>query len=723
MRRALLLLLPLLLTACHGRRGPGLTLLTAPQPGLTEDAGDGSASDPPVPDEEYALASDEGKSDAPALPALFGDLKEIESRGVLRVIIHGAEEDYLPRAGMPATYDRQLAREFAARHHLKLQLVLVDAFDQMIPMLLAGKGDVIAANFTVTAARSEKVDFTRPVAVVKEVVVGQKGAQLLPDTPADLEGREVHVRPSSPFAETLAGLKAKVKVVPAPETLDQEELTYAVSRGERPLTVVDSNTLQAVQAYNDQLQPLFAVAEGRQKAWALRKNSPDLRAALDAFVVEKALTVHTEERFVGDLEGIKKRGVLRVITRNNPVTYYLYQGEQLGFDYQMARLLADKLGVRLEMVVPPSRDLLVPWLKEGRGDLIAASYTVTKERAEQVAFSVPYLQVDEMLVQRRAGPRLRSLEDLAGKRIHVRRSSSYYETLQALKPVVGDFEIVEEPEDVETEELIDRVGRGEIPFTVADSHILAVERIYRRDVEGAFPLSVSKSIAFAMRQENPKLRAFADAFVHKTYRGLEYNVARKRYFETRQQVTRAAQLVAAGEGGKISPYDDYFRKYASRYELDWRLMAAQSFQESRFDPRAQSWVGALGLFQVMPQTGRELGFPSLGEPESGVHAGIKYMSRLIAQFDPQLPFRQRVRFALASYNAGVGHVQDARRLASEKGLDPDRWFENVERAMLLLEKPQYYQRARHGYCRGSEPVKYVSQIQNRYDNYVKLFPQ
>ena len=744
MRRARLPLLLLLLTgltgltACPGRQGSGLLLPTLRGPALPGEAEQQAPSEPSPVAEEYALAADEGKGDVPALPVLFGDLKEIESRGVLRVIIHGAEEDYLPRAGMPAAYDRQLAREFAARHHLKLQLVLVDAFDQMIPMLQAGKGDVIAANFTVTAARSEKVDFTRPVAVVKEVVVGQKGAQSLPDSPAELEGREVHVRPSSPFAETLA--KLKVRLVAAPETLDQEELTYAVSRGERPLTVVDSNTLQAVQAYNDQLQPLFPVAEGRQKAWALRKNSPGLRAALDAFVVEKALTVHTEERFTGDLEGIKKRGVLRVITRNNPVTYYLYQGEQLGFDYQMARMLADALKVRLEMVVPPSRDLLVPWLKEGRGDVIAASYTVTRERAEQVAFSVPYLQVDEMLVQRRAGPRLRGVEDLAGKRVHVRRSSSYYETLQALKPLVGDFEIVEEPEDVETEELIDRVGRGEIPFTVADSHILAVELIYRRDVEGAFPLvpgarakaarsairvgeDGSKAIAFAVRPENARLRAFADAFVRKTYRGLEYNVARKRYFETKQQVSRAAQLVVAGEGGKISPYDDYFRKYASRYELDWRLMAAQSFQESRFDPRAQSWVGALGLFQVMPQTGRELGFPSMGEPELGVHAGIKYMSRLIAQFDPQLPFRQRVRFALASYNAGVGHVQDARRLASEKGLDPDRWFENVERAMLLLEKPQYYQRARHGYCRGSEPVKYVSQIQNRYDNYVKLFPQ
>lgn len=742
MRRALLLLLPLGLTACPGRNGSGLALPPlGPDrrlPFQEVDAPEPSLSDPSPVAEEYALAADEGKGDVPALPAWFGDLQEVQSRGVLRVIIHGGEEDYLPRAGMPAAYDRQLAREFAARHHLKLQLVLVDAFDQMIPMLEAGKGDVIAANFTVTPSRSEKVDFTRPVAVVKEVVVGQKGAPSLPDSPAELEGREVHVRPSSPFAETLAKLKG-VKLVPAPETADQEELTYEVSRGERPLTVVDSNTLQAVQAYNDQLQPLFPLAEGRQKAWALRKNSPRLRAALDAFLVEKALTVHTEERFVGDLEGIKKRGVLRVITRNNPVTYFLYQGEQLGFDYQLARMLADALKVRLEMVVPPSRDLLVPWLNEGRGDLIAASYTVTKERAEQVAFSIPYLQVDELLVQRRAGPKLRGVEDLAGKRIHVRRSSAYYETLVALKPLVGDFEIVEEPEDVETEELIDRVGRGEIPFTVADSHILAVELIYRRDVEGAFPLlpgaqarpvrtikvgeEGSKAIAFALRPENVKLRAFADAFIRRTYRGLEYNVARKRYFETKQQVSRAAQLVMAGEGGKISPYDDSFRKYASRYALDWRLMAAQAFQESRFDPRAQSWVGAQGLLQVLPQTGRELGFPSLTEPEPGVHAGIKYMSRLIGQFDDQLPFRQRVRFALAAYNAGVGHVQDARRLATEKGLDPDRWFENVERAMLLLEKPQYYQRARHGYCRGSEPVKYVSQIQNRYDNYVKLFPQ
>lgn len=719
----------LLALACLDRRGSGAVIPTR-GPGA-EDAMSGADQGEPLPEEEappageeYALASDDGKADEPAAPA-FDDLPGIEQRGVLRVLVQGSGEEYLPRAGMPATYDRQLAREFATRRGVKLRFVLVDAFDQLIPALLAGKGDVIAANFTITEARAQKVDFTRPVAVVKEMVVGQKGVPDLPEKVEELKGRALHVRPSSPFAESLAKLKTRVpdlNVVAAPETLDQEELAYQVSQGERPLTVIDSHTLQAVLAYNDRLQPLFPIAEGRQKAWAVRKNSPQLNAALDAFLVEKALTVHTEERFTGDLEGIRKRGVLRVITRNNPVTYYLYQGQQMGWDYTMARMLAASLAVRLEMVVPPSRDLLIPWLQEGRGDVIAASYTVTPDRAEQVAFSSPYLFVDEILVQRRSGPKLTGVESLRGQRLHVRRSSSYFQTLVTLRETVGSFEIVEEPEDVETEELIDRVDRGEIPFTVSDSHILGVELAYHKGVEGAFPLGPEKkSLAFAFRKENPELKKHADAFVKRVYRGLDYNVAKKRYFESKRLAVRAQQI-PQGEGGRLSPFDELIRKYSARYSLDWRLMAAQAYQESRFDPGAQSWVGAMGLFQVMPSTGREMGFTRLTDPEVSTHAGVKYMHRLIGQFDPQLPFRQRVRFALAAYNAGYGHVEDARRLARERGLDPNRWFENVERAMLLLEKPQHYQRAKHGYCRGSEPVRYVSEIQNRYDNYVKIFP-
>ena len=199
-------------------------------------------------------------------------------------------------------------------------------------------------------------------------------------------------------------------------------------------------------------------------------------------------------------------------------------------------------------------------------------------------------------------------------------------------------------------------------------------------------------------------------------------MAKNKYFKNKRHAKKAIASNASVTG-QISPYDATIKKYASKYSLDWRLLSAQAFQESRFNPLAKSWVGARGLFQVMPATGAEMGFTKLENPDVGTHAGVKYMRRMVDRFDPSLPYRQRIRFALASYNAGYGHVMDARRLAAKRGWDPDRWFGNVEKAMILLEQPRYYRKARYGYCRGSEPVQYVSNIQLLYDNYVKLFPQ
>jgi len=234
-----------------------------------------------------------------------------------------------------------------------------------------------------------------------------------------------------------------------------------------------------------------------------------------------------------------------------------------------------------------------------------------------------------------------------------------------------------------------------------------------------FGIGYPSEIAFAVRPTSPKLKTYLNGFVKKTYRGMEFNVARKRYFGEKKKYKKA-QAARSEHSKSISPYDDVIRKYARKYGFDWRLMAAQAYAESRFNPNAKSWVGALGLFQVMPKTGASMGFRNLTDPDQGTHAGIKYMSRLITRFEKSVPFRQRVRFALAAYNAGLGHVIDARRLAKQKGWDPNRWFGNVEKAMLLLKEPYYARRARHGYCRGTEPVKYVSKIQSYYDAYVKV---
>jgi len=663
-----------------------------------------------------------------------GDLAAIRASGTLRVLVEGTDEDFLPRQGMPKAQDRLLLTRFAEKHGLTVEFIQAPSFDRLIPMLREGRGDLIAADLTMTPARAKEIAFTRPIAVVSEFVVGKKGEKDLPRKPEQLAGRTVHVRESSSFADSLRALaqgKAPGLVIePVPESIEPEELVYQVSRGERPLTVADSHLLAAIEAYNPDVERLFPIAEARQIAWAVRPENPQLRLALDSFITERVLTEYASENFTGDLAAIRKRGVLRVLTRNNPVTYFLHRGEQHGFEFELARAAAESMGVRLEVVVVPARDLLIPWLKEGKGDVIAASLTVTPERSAEVAFSRPYLFVDEVLVQRSEGPKLASLAELKGQKVHVRASSSYHSTLQALQKAHGPFEIVPESEELETEALLEKVAAGEFPFTVADSLLLSAEQAYRDGLEAAFPLPVegapaskegSRAIAFGVRKDAVKLRGFLDDFVKKMYRGTLYNIWRKRYFENSRRVFEA-KVERTEVSGTLSPYDTIFQSYSSRYGMDWRLMAAQAYQESRFNPKQKSWVGAIGLFQVMPATGRSLGFRKLEDPDEGTHAGVMYMQQLVNRFEAEIPFKHRLRFALASYNAGYGHVQDARRIAKEKGWNPNKWFGHVEKAMLLLEKPEYYRRARYGYCRGSEPVKYVSEIQTRYASYVELLP-
>lgn len=660
-----------------------------------------------------------------------GGLDAIKKRGTLRVLVQRSEESFLPRTGTPALRDVEMAGEFADSLGVEPVFVVVESYDELIPALLEGRGDLIAAQLTVTNARREKIAFSNSTFGTTEILVGKKGAEGLPKTVEDLAGKTVHVRESSSYVESLNALKkAKnldtLEIAFVPEHEDAEDIVFSVTNGERDLTVVDAHILTAIETYNPRFVRLFPIADKREIAWAVRKSNPDLRSAVDNFLLQNALTSHRERLFTGDLEGIKERKVLRVLTRNNPITYFLYRGRQFGFDYQLAEYIADDLGVRLEIVVPPSRDQLVPWLLEGRGDVIAALLTKTEQREDKLAFSRPYMFVDEVLVQKKGEPKLEGVEGLAGKKVHVRKSSSYAETLAALKKKGVDFEIVFTDEQEETEALIRAVADGDIEYTVADDALLDVEIAYGAEVEAGLVLTPppdgqegAKEIAFAVRPDAKALKGYLDGWVKKNYRGLRYNIAKKRYFKNKRTMY-SARKERLGKTGEISPYDEIIRQYAKRYGFDWRLMAAQAYVESRFDPKAKSWVGARGLFQVMPRTGKSMGFTDLENPRVGTHAGIKYMRRLVNRLDPKIPLKDRVRLALAGYNAGLGHVYDAQRLAKQKGWDPHKWFGNVEKAMLLLADKKYARQARHGYCRGQEPVKYVSHIQSLYDAYVEV---
>ncbi len=651
-----------------------------------------------------------------------GDLAAIQNHGYLRILSPPqSHTTHLPRQGFPQNHEHALLERFAESMGLKLGYVAIERYQNLIPYLLEGKGDLIAANFTVTPKRKERVSFTVPITTVKEqIITRQDDTQL--QALKDLNGRTLAVHRSLTFwntASTLQQQNPNLHLQETPEHMDIEQILDGVAQNEFDLTLADSNVVKAVLSYRSDLRPALTVTEDRPVAWGVRTDATALLTALNMFLNKVNLAHHRPSESHDDWLGIKKRGVLRVLTRNNPATYFLWRGELMGFEYELARHFAKQHKLRVEVVVPPTREDLIPWLLEGKGDLIAASMTINKQRQHQgVEFSQPYLTASEILVARADEPEdhLASVEDLAGRTVVVRKSSAYWQTLQQFQRQGIAVKIQAAPEDIETEELIAKVAEGEYDLTVADSHILDIDLTWREDIRAAFPLGDPQPLGWAVRASNPKLLQATNQFMKKEYRGLFYNITLKKYFKDSRTIRKHVDTRTT-QTGELSPYDDIVQRYAKQFGFDWRLIVSQMYQESRFNPNARSWAGAVGLMQVLPRTARSLGFKDLTTPEKGIHAGVEYLNWVRERFDAELPVAVRTWFTLAAYNAGQGHVRDARRLARKLGLNPDRWFGHVEKAIQLLAKKKYARQARHGYCRGLEPVKYVREIKHRYEAY------
>lgn len=652
---------------------------------------------------------------------LFGDLGDILQRGVLRVVQPDFETSgYFARAGRPSEQDRDLLTRFAEAEKLKIEWIVAPPGTSLTQIVAEGHADIAAANITVTPDRKKRVAFTVPLGQVREVLVTRKGDKRLGSL-AGLNGRTVVVKRTSTYWATAAGYQShypKMKIVEAPAELSTFDILERVASGEYDLTIADDNLFTVVQAYQPLLHRRFTLTGERAVAWAVRLGSDQLLEALDRFLHDTQLSRPVRATLTGDLPEIRKRQVLRVLTRNDPVTYFLWRGELVGFEYDLVRRLAADLGLRVEMIVAPSQAELIPWLKEGRGDLIAASLTITEERARQgIRFSRPYLSVAERLVGRAGEKDISALKEIRKRRVIAHRSSAYWPRLEKLREEAG-FELVAASKSNSTREMIDWVAEGKYDFTVADSHILESELAWRSDVRAVYTLSDSAKLGWALRAADTKLKAAVDGFLAREYRGLYYNITRDKYFGARQTGELRGRL-RVEPGSRLSPYDDLIRKYAEQYDFDWRLIAAQMYRESRFNPKARSFAGAYGLMQLMPRTAQSLGIRKTEEPEGSIHAGVKYLASLRDRLPRELPLTDRMWFALASYNAGHGHVTDARTLARQRGLHPDRWFGHVEQTMLLLSRPEFSAKARHGYVRGSEPVGYVREIRDYHQAYVQ----
>ncbi|MGH1363717.1 MAG: transglycosylase SLT domain-containing protein [Calditrichia bacterium] len=437
-----------------------------------------------------------------------------------------------------------------------------------------------------------------------------------------------------------------------------------------------------------------------------------------------------------DLPQIRERGKLLALTGYNSNSYFIYKGEPLGFEYELLKLLAEHLELELEVVIVKNLDQIFSYLNAGQGDIIAYNMSVTKERLQKVGFTNHHSLIRQVLVQK-LPDNWRDMKiheinrmlvtnpiDLIGKKIHVRKGSSYYHRLQNLSDEIGgDIDIVEASGEISTESLIAQVAKGEIDYTVADQNLALVNAAYYQNIDIRTFVSFSQRIAWAVRENSPELKSEIDSWLKKIKREPTYNLIYDKYYKNKRffkQRVRSEYFTLTG--GKISEYDDVIREQAATLNWDWRLLASQIYQESEFDPEATSWVGAKGLMQLMPATARMFKAGNLSDPNENIAAGVRYLKWLNKYWDEIPDSTERLKFILASYNTGQGHVQDARNLTVKYKKDPNIWTDNVEEFVLKKAQERYFndEVVKYGYCRGEEPVGYVIEILERFNDYQKL---
>jgi membrane-bound lytic murein transglycosylase F len=282
------------------------------------------------------------------------------------------------------------------------------------------------------------------------------------------------------------------------------------------------------------------------------------------------------------------------------------------------------------------------------------------------------------------------------------------------------------PGSTTTDDAIDMVLNGEIKYTVADNNIASIYATYDPILDIEVPISFSQRIAWATRQSSPQLNAALNERLAAAKKQVPYYVIYNKYFKNSKDFRKRVKSdFYSIKSQKISIYDELIKEKAAEINWDWRLLASLIYQESRFNPKAESWAGAQGLMQLMPATARDLGVKDRSNPAQSLEGGSKYLNRLYGYFDSIPDQTQRIKFAMASYNCGYNHVRDAQRIAPKHEVDPLRWDDNVEKMILALSKSANYNDplVKFGYVKGTEPYNYVRQIFERYHHYAQFIEE
>jgi len=430
---------------------------------------------------------------------------------------------------------------------------------------------------------------------------------------------------------------------------------------------------------------------------------------------------------------IVESGKIRAITTYSGTTFFLYRGRPMGFEYEILKRFAQDLNLELEIVIAKDENNLIDMLKAYEGDIIAYGYTITEERKKEIDFSKHLYLSHQVLVQRKPQNwrrmKLHNIREqlinnpveLIGDTVSVKRNSSYAQRLTNLtEEIGGKIHIDTIPGSMTTDEIFKNIAEGKIKYSIVDQNVASIHASDYPILDISTKMSFSQRIAWGLRKNSDQLKDTLNQWLERTKKTVDYHVIYNKYFKNRRSFRkRVKSEFYSLNDQKISPYDNLIQKYAKNIGWDWRLIASVVYQESQFMPSNQSWAGATGLMQIMPKTAEELNITDPTDPKQSLKGGTQYLSQLWKSHIAIPDSIQRIKFTLASYNAGLYHIKDAQRLASHLNLDSLQWDNHVENALLKLDKPEYYNKdfIKYGYVRAKEPYKYVKDIFKRYEHY------
>ena len=645
------------------------------------------------------------------------DLSAIKERKVFRVLLHHKTN----RCVISQT-ERELLEEFAFLNGLDLNWIYVENSRDLLSELLSGKGDIIVAqDQSLSMNNQDEINFSHVWANSTFKIVERADSSRISRN-EDLVGRQIAAYKNSPVWDKLVELSnTQVGMVlkEIPLTVSYYEVMQRLKIAQYDLVVADSLFLDIYLPVNSDLQANFVLSKQRKMAWAISSRAEELHKSLNQYLSYQRLTRDIAPAYFEDFSSIKDRGVLRVITYANPSHYYLHKGNLFGFEYELLKQFAKSHMLRLNVILAHTQEEMFELLNSGKGDLIAASLpsSIIKEN-KLVRYTVPYNYASPILIGRANEDSIIDIRGLSGRRVTLAQDSPYWDFMLKLKDQGLKFELVKANDGVNLEGTMLMVALGMYDLTVVGDHQITAAKLFSMGVESHFILSEPQAHRWAVKADRQQLFNSLNDFITIQFRGENYNVLHAKYFEQPQSGMYAnARLTKITS---LSPYDDMTQKYSAEYGFDWRLITALMFQESQFDPKANSYAGAQGLMQMIPATAEFMGVSDLSNPRKSINGGVRYLNYLRSRFEDSILLQDRIWFTLASYNAGYGRVKRSRELAEIMGLDKDKWFDNVEVAMMGLGKFYTKKGKQIPYCQCGQTVVYVREIRTRYFNYIKL---